>query len=43
MDHKMNMLAVAVATLMPMIVGFIYYHPKVAAWHVDESKWLYFG
>ncbi|MBK7373391.1 MAG: DUF1761 domain-containing protein [Saprospiraceae bacterium] len=30
MDHKMNMLAVAVATLMPMIVGFIYYHPKVA-------------
>lgn len=26
----MNMLAVAVATLMPMIVGFIYYHPKVA-------------
>lgn len=30
MDHKMNMLSVAVATLIPMIVGFIYYHPKVA-------------
>lgn len=27
--EQVNWLAVAVATLMPMIIGFIYYHPKV--------------
>lgn len=28
-DQHINWLAILVATLMPMIIGFIYYHPKV--------------
>lgn len=28
-EMHMNFVAIAVAALMPMIVGFIYYHPKV--------------
>ena len=34
MEMHLNWLAIAIAALMPMIVGFIYYHPKAAggAW-----------
>jgi len=30
MENQLNFLALALATLMPMVVGFIYYHPKIA-------------
>ena len=29
MEPQLNMMAVLVASLIPMIMGFIYYHPKV--------------
>lgn len=29
MEPKLNMMAILVASLIPMIMGFIYYHPKV--------------
>ncbi len=29
MENSPNFLAVGIATLIPMIIGFIYYHPKV--------------
>ena len=29
MDAQLNWYAMLVATLMPMLIGFIYYHPKV--------------
>ncbi|MDZ4708590.1 MAG: DUF1761 domain-containing protein [Saprospiraceae bacterium] len=34
MENKINYLALALSTLIPMVIGFIYYHPKVAgtAW-----------
>lgn len=34
MEYKMNYLSLTLATLVPMIIGFIYYHPKLAgkAW-----------
>ncbi|MEP7322947.1 MAG: DUF1761 domain-containing protein [Saprospiraceae bacterium] len=34
MEPQINFLAIAVATLIPMIVGFLYYHPKTVgkAW-----------
>ena len=34
MDPNPNLLSVAIAALIPMIMGFIYYHPKVmgSAW-----------
>ena len=34
MEMHLNWLAIVIAAFMPMVVGFIYYHPKVAggAW-----------
>ncbi|MBK6860536.1 MAG: DUF1761 domain-containing protein [Saprospiraceae bacterium] len=29
MEPQLNMMAIGVASLIPMIMGFIYYHPKV--------------
>ena len=42
--HTMNFIAIGIAALVPMIIGFIYYHPKVVgtAWMkasgLDEEK-----